>query len=123
VHQEELYYSITQGKVIQQISIIQVQGQLTNASGEPLAIGPTLDPGGVVFVNFSFVSPEIPKNVIYRVRPKLTLDVVNEEQSIELPQLDSILAFADTSQFSCYTLQGDTFTQLSTAQSNSAWCV
>ena len=26
VHQDELYYSITQGKVIQQISVMQVQG-------------------------------------------------------------------------------------------------
>ena len=101
----------------------QIPGQQTDASGQPISVGPTLNAGGVSFLNFSFVSSGTPNNFVYSVRPKLTLDVVGEQRSIELSHLDSTLAFANTSQFSCYTLQGDTFTQLSTAQSNSVWCV
>lgn len=99
-----------------------IQGQLTNNGGET-GVGPTLDPGQVAFVSLSFVSSGTPGNLVYTVRPKLTLDMVGEQRITELPRLDSTLAFADASQFSCYTLRGDTFELVGPGPHDSVWCV
>ncbi len=46
---------------------------------------------------------------VYSVVPEFTLITSAGQNVVALPQLQSIIAFADTSQLACYGLQGNTF--------------
>ena len=70
----------------------------------------TLNPNDTVFVYAAFNSS--PDNLIYSVVPDLVFDTPDGQQTVALPQLASTLYFADDSQFSCYSLQRDTFVQV-----------
>jgi hypothetical protein len=51
-----------------------------------------------------------PSNLIFKVAPTVTLTTSSGTSLVSLPQaFDSTLTFADSSQLSCYDLQGDTF--------------
>ncbi len=58
-----------------------------------------------------------PHNLIYLVRPQLTLDTSNGSNTLPLTELTSRLAFANDNQFRCYALQGDTFVEEARCQS------
>jgi hypothetical protein len=75
--------------------------------------GPTLDPGQAVTIRVSFTSAS---NLIYHLMPVLLIDTSGEQRMIELTQLASSLVFVQSSQVSCYTLQGNSFIQIDPTQ-------
>lgn len=73
--------------------------------------GPTLDPGTQIYLDMEFSPAEnIQQNLIYSVVPVFTVNTTQGNQTVAVPQLGKTLAFASASQFSCYELQGTTFT-------------
>jgi hypothetical protein len=73
----------------------------------------TIAPAGQVQLVFQFsLTTNTPKNLIYSILPILTVNMAQGEQTLSLPQLESTLAFASASQFSCYQLHGTTFVLL-----------
>ncbi len=89
-------------------------------SGSDIILNPTAS--DTLPVIFYFTSLD---NRVYSLTPELLLDTSNgAQQTVMLPQLATRLYFANPSQFSCYTLQGDTFVQVSTNPENSpGYCV
>ena len=73
-----------------------------------------------LIVTFSLASGT-PKNLIYSILPRFTLDTAQGSQEVSPPQLANTLAFANANQFSCYGLQGTTFVQ--EVPSHVSWCV
>jgi hypothetical protein len=82
-------------------------------SGAPNVIGCntlTIAPASQVQLVFRFsLTTNTPKNLIYSILPRLTVDTAQGEQTFSLPQLASTLTFASANQFSCYQLHGTTF--------------
>jgi hypothetical protein len=74
----------------------------------------TLQPGNVEALDVYFYSPQ---NLIYSVIPQLVLDTSGGQNTLLLPEMTSTLAFANDSQFTCYGLQGGTFTVETPTQS------
>ena len=102
---------------------IKLAAGSTNAvfSASPIGSDPscgelTLNPGQEEDLYVSFYSPQ---NLIYSIVPQLTLDTSNGPNTLTLTELTSTLAFANGSQFTCYGLQGDTFTPETTPPPNS----
>jgi hypothetical protein len=89
------------------------QGQLEPDPYDPGNTG-TLNPGEIVFVHVHFsLAPSTPaNNLIYSLTPELTVSSSSQQETFALTQLNSTLAFADTSQITCYKLQGNTFVPL-----------
>jgi len=89
-------------------------------SGSDIVLHPN-DPYALP-VLFYFMSLD---NLVYSLTPELLLDTPNgAQQAVALPQLATTLYFANPSQFSCYTLQGDTFVKGSMDRySSTAYCV
>jgi hypothetical protein len=85
----------------------------------------TLGPGETLFLWLFLTSGGQPANLIYSVVPQLTLDMPGGPKTLQLSQLATSLVFAEPSQFSCYTLQGQTFVQAPNAQTVDAdrWCI
>src|SRR5581483_7086854 len=80
-------------------------------TGDTGCSGPTLGPGTQIYLDMEFSPAEnIPQNLIYSVVPVFTVDTTQGNQTVAVPQLGKALAFASGSQFSCYELQGTTFT-------------
>jgi hypothetical protein len=76
-----------------------------NQSGSDITLNPNTP--YVLPVLFYFTSTN---NLVYSLTPELVLDTPNGvQQHTALPQLATTLYFANPSQFSCYTLKGDTF--------------
>lgn len=73
-------------------------GEMTLKSGSTLTL----------FLSFK-ASPPTP--LIYSLTTELTLQTANSQQILALPQLGHSVAFASSSQFSCYALQGQSFVQ------------
>ena len=73
-------------------------------------------------IDFSLDST-LPKNLIYSVVPVFTIDTAQGEQALTLPQMRSTLAFASASEFSCYILQGTTFSLVPSPTLGSNWCL
>lgn len=70
----------------------------------------TIPPAAQVSLDLSFsLAPNIPQNLVYSVIPVFITDTTQGEQTLAFPQLESTLAFASASQFSCYGLRGTTF--------------
>jgi hypothetical protein len=81
----------------------------------------TISPANQVLLYITFsLAPNTPKNLIYSVLPIFTVDTTQGTQTISLPQLASTLTFASADQFSCYKLQGTTFTPV---PSPTDWCM
>jgi hypothetical protein len=76
----------------------------------------TIDPNATTDLYITFLSSDISNSFIYSIIPELTLSDANGTHVISLPQLASTLAFANTSQISCYGLQGNTFVPEKTSQ-------
>jgi len=70
---------------------------------------PLLDPSQNAFIQLIYLSSE---NLIYSVAPEITVSLIDEQRTFTLSQLTGTLAFAKPDQFSCYQLQGNTFTQI-----------
>lgn len=79
----------------------------------------TLNPGDTKILSVYFYSPS---NLIYSVVPQLLLDTSSGKNTLSLTELTSTLAFAKGSQFTCYSLQGDTFVK-ETTQPSSSDCI
>ena len=73
-------------------------------------------------LDFSLAA-SIPKNLIYSIVPVFTVDTAQGEQTLQLPQLVSTLAFASASQFFCYALQGTTFALVQSPSISTNWCI
>jgi hypothetical protein len=86
----------------------------------------TLAPGQTLEAQINYTLTNLPSNFIYSVMPQLTFDLPTGPQTIELKQLGTTLVFAEQSQFSCYTLQGDAFMPMAFQIQNSepeTWCL
>jgi hypothetical protein len=84
----------------------------------------TVAPGTEVDLDIRFsLATNTPQNLIYSVEPIFTVDTGQGDQSLLLPQLVSTFAFASANQFSCYTLQGTTFVQMTSPVFNRQWCL
>ncbi len=82
----------------------------------------TLNPSDSTEIYASFDSS--PDNLIYTILPELVLDTPAGQKAIALPKLAGMLYFANTSQFSCYSLRGDTFFLLNDkAIPDSSFCI
>lgn len=87
----------------------------------PLTIAPAAQT--YLIFDFSFAL-NTPKNLIYSIKPILTLSTAQGEQTFALSRLVSTLAFANVNQFSCYGLQGTTFVlEQSPVYSQNLWCM
>lgn len=81
--------------------------EFTAVPSEPGCNTLTIPPTAQIDLNFAFsLAPNIHKNIIYSIVPKLTLGTANGEQTVLLSQFTSTLTFASANQFSCYGLQG-----------------
>jgi len=69
-----------------------------------------LEPSDIEVIDLLFDSS--PSTFIYSIMPQLIVDTSNGQQTINMPQLSGNLYFADNSQFSCYTLKGNTFVKV-----------
>jgi hypothetical protein len=78
-------------------------------SGRPENGQPLMEPGQVAFILLNYLSS---MNLIYSVAPEITVSLKDEQRTFTLSQLTSTFAFAKPDQFSCYRLQGNTFTQI-----------
>ncbi|MFL5624075.1 MAG: hypothetical protein ACJ788_00585 [Ktedonobacteraceae bacterium] len=97
--------------------------QFTPVPCGELTLNPTAS--ATLIIDFTLAS-ETSHNLIYSVVPELTLDISSGRQILAVPQLTSILAFADVSHFSCYGLQGTTFVKeqpVSSEYKSTLWCV
>lgn len=85
----------------------------------------TIAPASDVILDFQFnLTSSTPENLIYSILPILTVHTAQGEQTLSLSQLVSTLAFASTSQFSCYQLQGTTFVLVpSPVWTGYLWCM
>ncbi len=97
------------------------QGQISPDSSSPLA--PTIDPGQAASIVLNIEPSDPSSNLIYSVVPTVTLDIAGEERTIQLVQLSSKIAFVSPSQLSCYGLQGNAFSLLSSGPHKSSWCL
>lgn len=87
-------------------------------SGSDIILNPNAQ--YTVPVLFYFTSSD---KLVYSLTPELLLDTPNNPlQAVALPQLATTLYFADHNQFSCYTLQGDTFVQYK-EDNNNQYCL
>jgi hypothetical protein len=73
--------------------------------------GLIISPSATTDLYINFVSSDKPNSLVYSVLPEFTLSDANGTNVVPLPQLASVLAFADSNQISCYGLQGNTFVQ------------
>jgi hypothetical protein len=84
----------------------------------------TVAPAAQVKLNIDFsFAPNTPTNLIYSIMPVFTVDTNQGGQTLALSQLESTLAFAGASQFSCYGLQGTTFALITSPFSAPTWCL
>lgn len=68
---------------------------------------PLLNPGDTVTLAMTITSSGAQANLSYPVVPEITVQDQNGQRVVPLDQFDTILAFADASQFSCFgTLDG-----------------
>ena len=84
----------------------------------------TLQPGEVAKVILSYrTSPS--GNFSFALMPSFALGLPGEPSTTyPVPQLQETFAFARSSQFSCYDLQGQQFTEVSASLiQNGAWCI
>jgi hypothetical protein len=86
-------------------------GKFTSMSGSV----PMLNPGQAIFLDLELASTE---SYSYSFIPTLTIDTPGTQKSLELAQLDSILAFIPMSNITCLALQNTTFVQVEWSQSD-----
>ena len=79
-----------------------------------------LKPQDTLYLLLTFYSLD---NLIYSIVPKLTIATAGEQSQILLPE--SMLAFANANQFSCYKLQGTRFVEVRQVlpQTDDIWCI
>jgi len=87
----------------------------------PNNLSSVLSPNDTEVIDLVFDSST--SSFIYPIMPELTIGTSNGLQHIALPQLAGNLSFADRSQFSCYTLQGNTFVKEANRPSSLPWVV
>jgi hypothetical protein len=80
----------------------------------------TLDPGQTQDVLLLLFSTGTPANLDYPILPQLTVTTPSGPQVISLSPLATTVNFANDSQFSCYTLQGNTFVLVTPEQADAA---
>jgi hypothetical protein len=84
----------------------------------------TLAPSTQVTLDITFsLAANTVQNLLYSVLPVFTVITDQGEQTLQLPQLISTLAFAGVNQFSCYELQGTTFMLVNSADIQHSWCL
>jgi hypothetical protein len=83
----------------------------TNSQNDPKCPLPLLlQPGQTATIVVGLVAPASRDNLIFRVTPELMV-YDTTSRTLVLPTLTSTLVYADAGQFSCYGLQGQTFTR------------
>lgn len=80
----------------------------TAEDGTPCPTAMVINPTDSAFITVNLSSNRL--SLAYQVLPSLTLRTARGLQTVTLAQFPSSLAFAAPSQFTCYALQGDTFT-------------
>jgi hypothetical protein len=84
----------------------------------------TIAPAAQVTLNITFsLAASTPQNLLFSIKPTFTIETDQGEQTLLLSQLESTLAFASASQFSCYGLQGTTFALINPPFSAPTWCM
>lgn len=81
----------------------------------------TLKPKGVAEVQIDFSASSAAG--IFSVVPQLTLVTATGRSALPLPQLAGTVAFANHSQFSCYSLRGDTLVQVNLNPARGVNCI
>jgi len=88
------------------------------------SISQVLNPGDPFSINIGIDSAT---NLIYPIVPELIVNSNGTSQTLPLTQLATTLFFANPSQISCYSLQGDSFVRVSSIYDSSnrmvKWCV
>jgi hypothetical protein len=79
----------------------------------------TLKPGEVIKLVLFYRTPD---SLLFSLIPSFTLDLPGKQIVYPAPQLQETFAFASASQFSCYALQGQHFTQVS-LEDHQHWCI
>lgn len=82
---------------------------------------PTLNPGDVVALDLFFSSQSIADGFIYTIIPEMVLNLGNTEDRVSLQQLSTTIAFANADQFTCYSLQGNTFVPVAFKTGGADW--
>ena len=101
-------------------------GKLFSLQGNPTqelnVLQPIIYPNDVVDIEIFFNSS--PNNLIYSIIPDIVYNTSNSSKTA-LSLSSSTLYFADSSNFSCYTLQGDTFVDVSKIKLATwkGWCI